>query len=124
MRTVRLTLWILFSVFIIALAVLNRHTVDVWLLPGSTLPLPLFLVFFAGIFVGLIAAALVTGWLRLKSFTSKRQAERSERRTLGELDTVKNQLAEERQRHMSDDLSEYDIEKSNALTDGDGQTKP
>jgi len=118
MRTVRLILWIVFSIFVIAFAVLNRQIVDVWLLPTTSTSLPLFIIFFAGIFVGLIAAALVTGWLRLKSYTARRHAERSERETAIERDTARNQLAEERRRHMSTDLDENGREKPRSIIAG------
>lgn len=69
--------WFVFAVLLIFFAVNNRQGVVLSLEPfGFLPPVPVFLIFFAGIFVGLIAAAGVTGWLRLEGFTKRRKAER------------------------------------------------
>lgn len=77
MRHLKRILTIIFALVIITLSVFNRQAVDlVWSMNGDALTVPLYLVLFLGIFVGLITVVLTTSWKRLKSFTSKRQADR------------------------------------------------
>jgi uncharacterized integral membrane protein len=74
---IRRIFWILLGIFLIFFAVSNRTRVTLSFEPfGTAGNIPVFLVLFAGIFIGLILAAGVTGWLRLKGFTRRRQAER------------------------------------------------
>lgn len=70
--------WLLFSVVLIWLSVANRAAVDIALTPFNyaVRDVPLFLIFFTGILVGLVLAAAVTGWLRLRAFTRHRKTER------------------------------------------------
>lgn len=73
----RRLLWVAFAVLLIFFAVNNRQNVVISLEPfGYLAPVPAFWLIFIGIFIGLIAAAAVTGWLRLQGFTKRRKAER------------------------------------------------
>lgn len=77
MRHLKRILTILFALVIITLSVFNRQTVElVWSMGGDSLSVPLYLVLFLGIFVGLVTVVLTTSWKRLKNFASKRQADR------------------------------------------------
>lgn len=70
--------WVVFSLALIWLAVANRHGVTISLAPFDVSPpsIPLYLIFFFGILVGLLLAAGVTGWLRLRAFSDHRKVER------------------------------------------------
>jgi H+/Cl- antiporter ClcA len=73
----RRVLWAVFALALIAFAIENRQLVTVSLGPlGQLSNIPVFLLLFLGIFIGLIAAGAVTGWLRLKGFTERRKAVR------------------------------------------------
>jgi len=75
---IRRLFWILLGVFLIFFSVNNRTAIDLvfepfdFIVPG----VPAFWLLFIGIFIGLILAATVTGWIRLKGFARRRQAER------------------------------------------------
>ncbi|MFC4346878.1 hypothetical protein ACFO5Q_03360 [Kordiimonas lipolytica] len=74
---IRRLFWILLALFLILFSVNNRGPVQLSFEPFEfNFPVPAFLLVFAGIFIGLMLAAGVTGWLRLKGFARRRQAER------------------------------------------------
>ncbi|WP_262693303.1 hypothetical protein [Kordiimonas aquimaris] len=74
---VRRLLWGVLALFLILFAVNNRESVVLSLEPlGFVGPMPLFVLLFIGVFIGLISAAGVTGWLRLQGFARRRKAER------------------------------------------------
>jgi|GEM_PF-1716273 len=74
---IRRLFWILLALFLIYFSVNNRLPVALSFSPFDfTFSVPAFLLVFAGIFIGLMLAAGVTGWLRLKGFARRRQAER------------------------------------------------
>lgn len=112
MRLLRRLLSFIIVLVIIILSVMNRHDVSLFWGPDKpSLNLPLYLIFFAGIFFGLLAAAYATSWLRLKTFTRARAAERrvsdleKERATLNqELTTLK--AGERRETHMQQSKSD------------------
>lgn len=74
---IRKILWGALALFLILFAVNNRQSVVLSFEPlGYIGPMPLFILLFMGIFIGLITAAGVTGWLRLQGFARRRKAER------------------------------------------------
>lgn len=74
---IRRLFWILLALFLVFFSVNNRGAVTLQFSPFDfTLPVPAFLLVFAGIFIGLFLAAGATGWLRLKGFARRRKAER------------------------------------------------
>ena len=77
MRHLKRILTIIFALVIITLSLFNRQAVElVWSMSGDSVSVPLYLVLFLGIFVGLLTVILTTSWQRLKNFTAKRQADR------------------------------------------------
>ncbi len=74
---IRRLLWLIVGIALIVFAVSNRQITEISFapLPYSIL-IPIWAVLFAGIFIGLIISAFVTGWLRLEGFTKRRKAER------------------------------------------------
>lgn len=77
-RLLKVLVWVLVAIVLVWLAVSNRQPVFVnFMVLKTSIETQLYVVFFAGIFVGLIAAGIVTGWLRLKGFTARRKAERT-----------------------------------------------
>lgn len=95
-QIVRRLFWALFSLALIWLAVANRHGVTVSVAPLDIpeFNMPLYLIFFVGILVGLILAAGVTGWLRLRAFTKRRKVERRADRLTEQV----SELSEQRHR--------------------------
>ena len=113
MLVLRRLITFIIALVIIILSVMNRHDISLMWAPGKpAISLPLYFVFFAGIFFGLLAAAYATSWLRLKAFTRARAAERrandleSERATLTqELTTFKaNERRDTQKGHSKTDL--------------------
>lgn len=106
MRLLRRLITFTLAFVLIILSVMNRHDISLFWGPDRpAITIPLYLVFFAGIFFGLLAAAFATSWLRLKAFTRARAAERraagleDERATLNqELTTLQGN--ERKKTHM------------------------
>ncbi|NVJ70096.1 MAG: hypothetical protein HWE08_07070 [Alphaproteobacteria bacterium] len=74
---IRRLFWIALALFLVFFSVNNRGPVLLSFDPFDVaFSVPAFLLVFLGIFIGLSLAAGVTGWLRLKGFTRRRQAER------------------------------------------------
>lgn len=74
---IRRLLWIVIGAFLVFFSVNNREWVDLSFSPLSfSLSVPLYSLLFVGIFLGLMLAATVTGWIRLKGFARRRRAER------------------------------------------------
>lgn len=74
---IRRLFWILLALALVFFSVNNRAPVTLSFSPfGFSADVPAFLLIFFGIFIGLLLAAGVTGWLRLKGFARRRQAER------------------------------------------------
>ncbi|TNE64610.1 MAG: DUF1049 domain-containing protein [Alphaproteobacteria bacterium] len=74
---IRRLFWLVLGVALIFFSVNNRQAVQLVFEPFSlSFPVPAFLLLFAGMFIGLVVAAGVTGWLRLQGFTRRRKAER------------------------------------------------
>lgn len=77
-RLLKFLIWLLVAAVLIWLAISNRQPVFVnFMILRTSLETQLYVVFFAGILTGLLVAGSVTGWLRLKSFTARRKAERT-----------------------------------------------
>ncbi|WP_308911172.1 LapA family protein [Pseudokordiimonas caeni] len=78
--------WGILAVLLVFFAVNNRAPVTIAFEPFPfTVTMPLWLVLFVGIFVGLAVAGMVTSWLRLKGFTARRKAERRAKSLEGEM---------------------------------------
>jgi uncharacterized integral membrane protein len=76
-RLIRRSLWILLGISLIIFAVNNRQGVELSFAPlWGSIPVPAWLILFAGIFIGLLVSATVTSWLRLEGFARRRKAER------------------------------------------------
>lgn len=74
---IRRLLWLVGGIALVIFAVSNRQIIEISIAPlPYALSVPVWGVLFAGIFIGLIVSAFVTGWLRLQSFTKRRKAER------------------------------------------------
>ena len=76
-RFLRIVFWILVTVFLVWVSVSNRQPVFInFMVLNTSIETKVFVVYFLGIFTGLLMAGAVTGWLRLKSFVARRKAER------------------------------------------------
>lgn len=93
-RALSLLLWVLIGLVFILLAIANRQPVDISfdplpiMLPG----VPLIAVFFAGILLGLVAAAVVTSVKRLGSHRRAIKAEKSAASLKGEVEALEREL--------------------------------
>ena len=87
-RLVKIALWAVLALILIQFAISNRTPimVGIWPIPYF-LEIPAYSLLFAGIFIGLFMAALVTGWLRLQGFTKRRQLERQTKQMAADLTT-------------------------------------
>jgi len=89
---IRRLFWLALALALIFFSVNNREAVPLRFEPFSfTVAVPAYGLLFLGIFIGLIVAGAVTGWLRLKGFTKRRQAERR----AGQLETQVAAMAED-----------------------------
>jgi len=76
-RLIRRAAWIFLGLALIFFAVKNRDSVPVSFEPLLGIyDVPVWVLLFAGIFIGLAVSAAVTSWLRLEGFTKRRKAER------------------------------------------------
>lgn len=113
MRFLHRLLSFLVAIIIIAFSVMNRHDITLLWAPGEpAIVLPLYIIFFAGIFFGLIAAAYATSWLRLKAFTRARAAERK----AGGLESERTALHEEVTALKADERHQTQSEGGNPST--------
>lgn len=76
-KAIKRLVWLLLAVALVVFSVENRHGVALNL-PYTlySFEVPLFALFFLGLFSGLALATVALGWSRLKTFVAKRQAER------------------------------------------------
>lgn len=76
-RAISFFFWLAVLVFLADFAVGNRSSVYVLLRAMRVqVEVPVYAVFFAGIFTGLMFAGVVTGWMRLKAFIQRRKLAR------------------------------------------------
>ncbi|NVJ98842.1 MAG: DUF1049 domain-containing protein [Alphaproteobacteria bacterium] len=74
---IRRLFWIALAILLVFFSVNNRMPVQISFTPFELeMAIPAFLLVFVGIFVGLLLAGGVTGWLRLQGFARRRKAER------------------------------------------------
>lgn len=99
--------WFAFAVLIVVFSIFNRGGVDLSLGPiGSIAGFPVYLVFFLGIFVGLVTAATVSGWLRLQGFAERRKAERRSRYLEGQVSALSEDAHKQRARRAHETASD------------------
>lgn len=95
-RVLSFILWAVIGLVFIVLAIANRQPVDISfdplpiMLPG----IPLIAVFFAGILLGLVAAAIVTSLKRFGSHRRAVKAEKSAASLKGEVEALERELDE------------------------------
>lgn len=78
---------------VVLFIVANRESVNVsfWPLPYYK-PMPLYLVFFIGLFTGLVLAGVIGLIKRARSFTRARRAEKQAQRLQAEVDSLEQEL--------------------------------
>ncbi len=77
MLMIRRLFWLLLAAALVIFSINNRSWLPLSFEPfGFSFELPVYGILFLGIFIGLLVAAGVTGWLRLKGLAARRQAER------------------------------------------------
>lgn len=111
----RRLLWLVFALILILFAINNRQPIVLSIAPFGFLPaMPAYLLMFFGIFIGVIAAAGVTGWLRLQGFAKRRKAERRTDYLEGQVSA----LAEDAHQHRAAKAHSTASEKSVTLREG------
>lgn len=114
-KFLRRAAWFVFGVLLIMFAINNRQPVVLSLEPiGFTPPIPAYLILFLGIFIGLAAAAGVTGWLRLQGFARRRKAERRTSYLEGQVSA----LAEDAHQHRAAKAHDAASEKAELTVKG------
>jgi len=74
---IRRLFWIFLGLALVFFSVNNRTPISLSFEPFDfSVPIPVYGLLFAGVFIGLLLAAGATGWLRLKGFAKRRKAER------------------------------------------------
>lgn len=107
LNIVRRLLWAALALLLIFFSINNRQPIVVSLEPlGFLPPLPAYALLFAGIFIGLIAAAGVTGWLRLQGFAARRKAERRSQYLEGQVSALSEDAHKQRARESHDAASD------------------
>lgn len=92
MRLLGRVLTFFVALLLIIFSVMNRNDIEiVWSPVHASILMPAYLIFFIGIFIGLLAAAYATNWVRLKAFARARRAERH----IAELEDENASLREE-----------------------------
>ena len=78
MKLLRGIFWFLIAISLIFFSVNNRHDAGLKLDPFFTEvpPIPVYIILFIGIFVGIVVTGMSLSWLRLKGFTKHRKVER------------------------------------------------
>ncbi|WND03329.1 hypothetical protein QGN29_02960 [Temperatibacter marinus] len=69
--------WVLFAALLVTVSLFNRDSVFI-AVPFTDLSIEsaVYIVFFSGIFTGVLLTGMALSWTRLKSFTTRRKAER------------------------------------------------
>ncbi|WP_262692597.1 hypothetical protein [Kordiimonas aestuarii] len=113
---IRRIFWFALAVLLILFAISNRQNVVLSLEPFGALmaPVPVYGVLFLGIFIGLLIAGSVTGWLRLKGFARRRKAERR----AGQLEVQVSALSEDVHKAHAKDAHETARAATQALPRG------
>ena len=92
-RFLRILFWILVTVFLVWVSVSNRQPVFInFMVLNTSVETKVFVVYFLGIFTGLLMAGAVTGWLRLKGFVARRKAERQSEALRQDMATMQENL--------------------------------
>jgi uncharacterized membrane protein YciS (DUF1049 family) len=79
MKLLRGIFWFLIAISLIFFSVNNRHDAGLKLDPlfADVAPIPVYIILFAGIFIGILITGMSLSWLRLKGFTRRRKVERT-----------------------------------------------
>lgn len=100
-------MWVSLALLLIVFSINNRQPIVVSLEPlGFLPPLPAYALLFAGIFIGLAAAAGVTGWLRLQGFAARRKAERRSQYLENQVSALSEDAHKQRARESHDAASD------------------
>ena len=93
-RALSVLFWVVIGLVFILLAIANRQPVDISFdpLPVMLSGVPLIAVFFTGILLGLVAAAIVTSFKRFGSHRRAVKAEKSAASLKGEVEALEREL--------------------------------
>lgn len=106
-KFLRTTCWLAFAVLLVFFSVNNRQDITLSLEPfGYLPPIPTYGLLFLGIFIGIITAGAVTGWLRLRGFAERRKAERRNRYLEGQVSALSEDAHKQRAREAHDAASD------------------
>lgn len=115
MKQVRTIVLILISVVLIIFAVGNRQPVslDLWPFLYETAPIPVFVVFFIGILVGVALSAVVVAIRGVKHYTEIRSAKKEKEKLSTNVENLEREL----------DIKPPKVEQKDYTEDGPGLSK-
>ncbi len=108
MKTFKLMPLILLSILLVILSVANRGqvTVSLWPFPIEISEVPLFFVFFAGIFAGLLLAGILLAFKGVRYYMDMRSAKKEATKLSKEIDALESELDKKPPRVEQKDYTE------------------
>lgn len=108
MKTFKLMPLILLSILLVILSVANREpvTVSLWPFPIEISEVPLFFVFFAGIFAGLLLAGILLAFKGVRYYMDMRSAKKEATKLSKEIDALESELDKKPPRVEQKDYTE------------------
>ena len=108
MKTFKLMPLILLSILLVILSVANREpvTVSLWPFPIEISEVPLFFVFFAGIFAGLLLAGILLAFKGVRHYRDMRGAKKEATKLSQEIDALESELDKKPPRVEQKDYTE------------------
>lgn len=101
--------WFVFGVLLVFFSINNRQEITISLEPLGYLPsVPVYWLLFLGIFIGLAAASVVTGWLRLQGFAERRKAQRRSQYLEGQVSALSEDAHKHRAQQAHETASEQE----------------
>ncbi|MCH7806046.1 MAG: LapA family protein [Proteobacteria bacterium] len=115
MKTFKSVPLILLSILLVIISVANREpvTVSLWPFPIEISEVPLFFVFFAGIFVGLFLAGILLAFKGVRHYVDMRGARKEADKQSKEIDTLESEL----------DKKPPKVEQKDYIESSPGQTR-
>ena len=112
---------LILSLVLIIFAVANRQSVNLslWPFPAEIPDVPLFFVFFGGIFVGMALAGLITAYRGVRHFSEMRNAKKETSRLATEVDDLESELDKKPAKVDQKDYTEGGGAKPRKLAKGD-----
>jgi len=121
MKIFRSLLLILLSIVLIVFSVANRQevTVSFWPFPFEAQDIPLFFVFFGGIFIGLLLAGILLAFKGVRHHIEMRGAKKEAGKMAKEIDSLEGELDKKPPKIEQKDYSENSPSETRKLAKRD-----